>query len=107
MPDSVSAVHNPTNATRDVESEVEAVQDGRIREITVDDVDRDIKVLIHNQHVLFRERHNLFSPFARVRNKIVCKNFCKSKMGIVFFVSITFKSLCLKYICPSLAVFIV
>ncbi|KAI4369396.1 hypothetical protein MLD38_017838 [Melastoma candidum] len=45
VPDSVSAMVNPTNATRDVESELEAVQDGIIREITVDDVDQGLKPL--------------------------------------------------------------
>ena len=36
VPDSVSAVHNATNATRDVESEYEAGQEGKIREIVMD-----------------------------------------------------------------------
>lgn len=39
VPDSVSAVHNATNATRDVESELDAGQDGKIREIVVDNID--------------------------------------------------------------------
>lgn len=39
VPDSVSAVHNMTNGTRDLESETDAGQDGRIREIVVDNVD--------------------------------------------------------------------
>ncbi|KAF7817911.1 acyl-CoA-binding domain-containing protein 4 [Senna tora] len=39
VPDSVSAVHNATNATRDVESEFEAGYEGKIREIVVDNVD--------------------------------------------------------------------
>lgn len=39
MPDSVSAVHNATNATRDVESEFEVGQEGKIREIVVDNID--------------------------------------------------------------------
>ncbi|KAK6911566.1 Kelch repeat type 1 [Dillenia turbinata] len=41
VPDSVSAVPNATNATRDVESEFETVQDGKIREIGMDNVDLD------------------------------------------------------------------
>ncbi|KAI6684909.1 hypothetical protein NL676_030822 [Syzygium grande] len=40
LPDSVSAVHNATNATRDLESEVEAVQDGK-REVVVDNIEKD------------------------------------------------------------------
>ncbi|CAI9102179.1 OLC1v1000405C3 [Oldenlandia corymbosa var. corymbosa] len=36
VPDSVSAVHNVTNPTRDVESEFETGQDGKIREIVMD-----------------------------------------------------------------------
>ncbi|KAJ9180247.1 hypothetical protein P3X46_008516 [Hevea brasiliensis] len=39
VPDSVSAVHNVTNATRDLESEFEAGQEGKIREIVMDNVD--------------------------------------------------------------------
>ncbi|KNA05308.1 hypothetical protein SOVF_191650 [Spinacia oleracea] len=39
VPDSVSAVHNATNATRDLESELDAGQDGKIREIVVDNID--------------------------------------------------------------------
>uniref|UniRef100_A0A7C8Z2X7 ACB domain-containing protein n=1 Tax=Opuntia streptacantha TaxID=393608 RepID=A0A7C8Z2X7_OPUST len=39
VPESVSAVHNVTNGTRDLESETDAGQEGRIREIVVDDVD--------------------------------------------------------------------
>jgi N-acetylneuraminic acid mutarotase len=40
VPDSVSAVHN-TNATRDLESEFEAGQEGKIREIVMDNVDSE------------------------------------------------------------------
>ncbi|XP_021898883.1 LOW QUALITY PROTEIN: acyl-CoA-binding domain-containing protein 4 [Carica papaya] len=39
IPDSVSAVHNATNATRDVESESEAGQEAKVREIVMDNVD--------------------------------------------------------------------
>ncbi|KAF2316865.1 hypothetical protein GH714_042206 [Hevea brasiliensis] len=39
VPDSVSAVHNVTNATRDLELEFEAGQEGKIREIVMDNVD--------------------------------------------------------------------
>ncbi|CAI0551201.1 unnamed protein product, partial [Linum tenue] len=38
-PDSVSAVHNATNATRDLESDFEVGQDSKIREIVVDNGD--------------------------------------------------------------------
>lgn len=41
VPDSVSAVHNVTNPTRDLESEFEAGQEGKIREIVVDNVDAE------------------------------------------------------------------
>ncbi|XP_042507612.1 acyl-CoA-binding domain-containing protein 4-like [Macadamia integrifolia] len=41
VPDSVTALHNTTNATRDVESEFEAGQEGKIREIVVDNVDSE------------------------------------------------------------------
>ena len=40
VPDSV-AVHNATNATRDPESEFEAGQEGKIREIVMDNVDSE------------------------------------------------------------------
>lgn len=36
IPDSTSAVHNVTHATRDAESEIETIQGGRIREIAAD-----------------------------------------------------------------------
>ncbi|XP_073310986.1 acyl-CoA-binding domain-containing protein 4-like [Primulina huaijiensis] len=38
VPDSLSAVQNVTNATRDVESEFETGQEGKLREIVMDDV---------------------------------------------------------------------
>ncbi|XP_043709795.1 acyl-CoA-binding domain-containing protein 4-like isoform X2 [Telopea speciosissima] len=41
LPDSVAALHNLTNATRDVDSEFEAGQEGKIREIVMDDVDSE------------------------------------------------------------------
>ncbi|CBI39496.3 acyl-CoA-binding domain-containing protein 4 isoform X2 [Vitis vinifera] len=41
VPESVSAVHNATNATRDVESEFEAGQEGKIREIVMDNIDSE------------------------------------------------------------------
>ena len=41
MPDSVSAVHNVTNPTRDVDSELEVGQEGKIREIVMDNIDRE------------------------------------------------------------------
>lgn len=43
VPDSVLAVQNATNATRDMESEG---QEGKIREIVMDNVDSEPKVLI-------------------------------------------------------------
>uniref|UniRef100_A0A2P2M8A0 Uncharacterized protein MANES_09G169100 n=1 Tax=Rhizophora mucronata TaxID=61149 RepID=A0A2P2M8A0_RHIMU len=41
VPDSVSAVHNATNATRDTESEYEVSQEEKIREIVMDNVEPD------------------------------------------------------------------
>lgn len=41
MPDSVSAVHDVTNPTRDVDSELEVGQEGKIREIVMDNIDRE------------------------------------------------------------------
>ncbi|KAF5739863.1 putative acyl-CoA binding protein [Tripterygium wilfordii] len=41
VPDSVSAVHNATNPTRDVESEFDVGQEGKIREIVMDNIDPD------------------------------------------------------------------
>lgn len=44
--DSVSAVLNATNATRDLESEFESGQEGKIREIVMDNVDPESAVCI-------------------------------------------------------------
>lgn len=44
VPDSVSAVQNITNATRDAESELESGQDGKAREIVIDNIDRERNV---------------------------------------------------------------
>ncbi|KAI3448602.1 hypothetical protein Pfo_005267 [Paulownia fortunei] len=44
VPDSVSAVQNVTNATRDVESEFETGQEGKIREIVMDNIDAEPKI---------------------------------------------------------------
>ncbi|KAK1277997.1 Acyl-CoA-binding domain-containing protein 4 [Acorus gramineus] len=41
VPDSVSVPHLMTNVTRDMETELETIQDGKIREITIDNVDLD------------------------------------------------------------------
>lgn len=46
VPDSVSAVQNITNATRDVDSEFETGQDGKIREIVMDNIDTEPKVSV-------------------------------------------------------------
>ncbi|KAF9681574.1 hypothetical protein SADUNF_Sadunf05G0015800 [Salix dunnii] len=40
VPDSVSAVHNVTNPTRDVDSEFEGGHEGKIREIVMDNIDQ-------------------------------------------------------------------
>ncbi|XWS64529.1 hypothetical protein CRYUN_Cryun05aG0011800 [Craigia yunnanensis] len=44
VPDSVSAVHNATNPTRDLESEFEVGQEGKIREIVIDNVDTELTI---------------------------------------------------------------
>ncbi|KAB5556226.1 hypothetical protein DKX38_007135 [Salix brachista] len=41
VPDSVSAVHNVTNPTRDVDSEFEGGHEGKIREIVMDNIDQE------------------------------------------------------------------
>lgn len=46
VPDSVSAVQNFTNATRDAESGFETGQEGKIREIVMDNNDAKPKVSI-------------------------------------------------------------
>lgn len=56
LPDSVSAVHNATNATRDVESEFEAGQEGKIREIVMDNVESEPVV---------RDTENLFIKYVQ------------------------------------------
>ncbi|KAL9447297.1 hypothetical protein AB3S75_014883 [Citrus x aurantiifolia] len=47
VPDSVSAVQNNTNPTRDLESELEVGQEGKIREIVVDNVDSEPLISKH------------------------------------------------------------
>ncbi|XP_010550980.1 PREDICTED: acyl-CoA-binding domain-containing protein 4 [Tarenaya hassleriana] len=50
VPDSVSAVHNAT--TRDIESEIEMSQEGRVREIGMDNVNPGSKVQANNGDIL-------------------------------------------------------
>ncbi|XP_019187821.1 PREDICTED: acyl-CoA-binding domain-containing protein 4-like isoform X2 [Ipomoea nil] len=54
VPDSVSAVHNATNATRDMESELETGQEGKIREIVMDNDSQPLvkKVEETSEHLL-------------------------------------------------------
>ncbi|XP_074326866.1 acyl-CoA-binding domain-containing protein 4-like isoform X2 [Apium graveolens] len=54
VPDSVSGVHNATNATRDVESDNEAGQEGKIREIVMDNVDSEPKPLNLSDHWIIK-----------------------------------------------------
>lgn len=56
VPDSVSAVQNVKNAMRDVESEYEADQEGKIREIVMD-IDSEPSVSIIAQ--LFPSNYSL------------------------------------------------
>jgi len=67
LPDSVSAVHNATNATRDLESEVEAVQDGR-REFVVDNIEKDPRVI--DVDYLFYMKFHLYIAFLLVSYKL-------------------------------------
>lgn len=46
VPDSIAAVQNATNATRDVESELETDQEGKIREIIMDNADSEPMVRV-------------------------------------------------------------
>ncbi|OVA04317.1 hypothetical protein BVC80_1395g24 [Macleaya cordata] len=66
MPDSVDAVHNATNATRDVESEFEA---GKIREIVMDNDDSEPMVIDGQSDriiaVLKREKEELEAAFTK------------------------------------------
>lgn len=59
MPDSVDAIHNATNATRDVESEFES---GKIREIVMDNVDSEAKV--SKLYNIFSSRLDLSCSFS-------------------------------------------
>lgn len=45
IPDSVSAVHNATNATRDAESEFEAGYESKIKELVVDNGDSRVCII--------------------------------------------------------------
>lgn len=47
LPDSVSAIQNNTNPTRDLESELEVGQEGKIREIVMDNVDSEPLISKH------------------------------------------------------------
>ncbi|XP_047341084.1 acyl-CoA-binding domain-containing protein 4-like [Impatiens glandulifera] len=49
VPESVSAVHNATNPTRDLESELE-MQEGKVREIIMDNVDSEPKRAIRQEN---------------------------------------------------------
>ncbi|KAL3538125.1 hypothetical protein ACH5RR_001491 [Cinchona calisaya] len=52
VPDSVSAVHNPTNPTRDLESEFETGQEGKVREIVMDSEPTIKKVEEISEHLI-------------------------------------------------------
>ncbi|WCJ43121.1 Acyl-CoA-binding domain-containing protein 4 [Euphorbia peplus] len=55
VPDSVSAVHNVTNTTRDLDSEFEVGQEGKIREIVIDNIDpkhQKSKGEVSSEHLL-------------------------------------------------------
>ncbi|KAG8390998.1 hypothetical protein BUALT_Bualt01G0142300 [Buddleja alternifolia] len=71
VPDSVSAVQNVTNATRDVESEFETGREGKIREIVMDNIDSEpniTKLQEPNEHllaILKAEKEELESTLAK------------------------------------------
>ncbi|XP_041020101.1 acyl-CoA-binding domain-containing protein 4 [Juglans microcarpa x Juglans regia] len=71
VPDSVSAVHNATNPTRDVESEFDAGQEGKIREIVMDNAESEpVKSKgepsnIHLLATLKAEKEELESSFSK------------------------------------------
>ncbi|GAV86981.1 ACBP domain-containing protein/Kelch_2 domain-containing protein/Kelch_3 domain-containing protein [Cephalotus follicularis] len=75
VPDSVSALHNATNATRDVESEFEVGQEGRIREIVMDNVDQEptkSKGLVSTEHfieTLKAEKEELESSLSKEKTQ--------------------------------------
>lgn len=52
VPDSVSAMQNATNATRDLESDIATVQEGKIREIVVDNIESEPMVLWYIKSVI-------------------------------------------------------
>ncbi|KAI5658783.1 hypothetical protein M9H77_27576 [Catharanthus roseus] len=52
VPDSVSAVHNATNATRDIESEFESGQEAKTREIILDSEPLINKVEENSEHLI-------------------------------------------------------
>lgn len=78
VPESVSAVHNATNATRDVESEFEAGQEGKIREIVMDNVDSEPMVISCFHFLLFLFCHNWLDTAAKISSIILlaCKIYC-------------------------------
>ena len=69
IPDSVSAVQNATNATRDVESELEAEHEGKIREIVVDNADPAVSIIAKHVHFFCLILKKALVPaFSYVRN---------------------------------------
>lgn len=57
VPDRVSAVNNATSGTRDVDSEFEGGQEGKIREIVMDNIDSQPKVI----YILWKTDHGIAS----------------------------------------------
>lgn len=53
VPDSVSAIHNVTNPTRDLESEFEVGHEGKIREIVMDNIETGHQVFTMNAIIMF------------------------------------------------------
>nr|APO15848.1 ring-finger protein [Sesuvium portulacastrum] len=64
VPDSVTAVHNATNATQDLESVLDAGKDGKIREIVMDNVDAE-KSKSEDIATLKKEKEELDSALSR------------------------------------------
>lgn len=70
IPDSVSAIPNATNATRDLESEFEAGHEGKIWEIVVDNADPIVCIIVKHVHFLCLILKSHFSG-----NQLCSKNF--------------------------------
>lgn len=85
VPDSVSAVHNATNATRDAESEFDAGQEGKIREIVMDNVESEPVVFsfANNGHLLRTHMHKTTHMYMRVHCLFIFANSASTHMKLL------------------------